>query len=72
MSLHLHSELNSALANLNLLEGKSVLFLYCDGGPDHRLTYLSVELSLICLYLKNNLVLVEQLHINHGATQLKG
>jgi len=31
---------------------KSVLFVYSDGGPDHRLTYVSVQLSLICLFLK--------------------
>ena len=30
---------------------KSVLCLYTDGGPDHRLTYLSVQVSLICLFL---------------------
>lgn len=24
-----------------------VLFIYSDGGPDHRLTYVSVQLSLI-------------------------
>lgn len=29
--------------------------VYCDGGPDHRLTYLSVQLSLISLYLRLNL-----------------
>ena len=34
---------------------KSVLFLYTDGGPDHRLTYVSVQLSLICLFLKLDL-----------------
>ena len=34
---------------------KPVLFLYSDGGPDHRLTYVSVQLSLICLFLKMNL-----------------
>ena len=34
---------------------KSVLFLYFDGGPDHRLTYLSVKLSLIALFLKLDL-----------------
>ena len=49
------TELNSALNDHTLLADKSVLFLYCDGGPDHRLTYLSVKLSLICLYLKNDL-----------------
>ncbi len=31
------------------------LFSYSDGGPDHRLTYLSVKLALISLYLKLNL-----------------
>ena len=27
-----------------------ILFLYTDGGPDHRVTYLSVQLSLICVF----------------------
>ena len=39
----------------NLPSVKPVLFIYTDGGPDHRLTYLSVKLSLVCLYLKLNL-----------------
>ena len=30
---------------------KSILFLYSDGGPDHRLTYVSVQVSLIALFL---------------------
>ncbi len=30
---------------------KPVLCLYTDGGPDHRLTYLSIQVSLICLFL---------------------
>lgn len=34
---------------------KSILFIYSDGGPDHRLTYFSVKLSLICLFLKLDL-----------------
>ena len=34
---------------------KPILFIYSDGGPDHRLTYVSVQLSLICLFLKLNL-----------------
>ena len=69
------TELNSALSELNILEGKPVLFLYCDGGPDHRLTYLSVKLSLICLFLKNDLdfsVHVELHRISHGEIQLRG
>jgi len=27
-----------------------VLFLYTDSGPDHRITYLSVKLTLIALF----------------------
>ena len=27
-----------------------MLFLYSDGGPDHRLTYLSVQISLVALF----------------------
>ena len=32
-----------------------VLFLYTDGGPDHRLTYISVQISLICFFKKLDL-----------------
>ena len=31
------------------MDGKHILALYTDGGPDHRLTYLAVKISLICL-----------------------
>ena len=34
---------------------KPVLFVYSDGGSDHRLTYLSVQISLICLFLNLDL-----------------
>ncbi|XP_019864157.1 PREDICTED: uncharacterized protein LOC109593572, partial [Amphimedon queenslandica] len=34
---------------------KPILFIYSDGGPDHRLTYISVQLSLICLFIKLDL-----------------
>ena len=30
---------------------RPILFLYSDGGPDHRVTYVSVQASLICLFL---------------------
>ena len=46
-------ELHQALESLSF--DKSVLFVYSDGGPDHRLTYVSVQLSLICLFLKLDL-----------------
>lgn len=34
---------------------KPILCLYSDGGPDHRLTYLSVKVALISLYLFHDL-----------------
>lgn len=36
------------------LHSKPILCLYTDGGPDHRLTYLSVQLSLVCLFLSGD------------------
>lgn len=29
----------------------SVLLLVSDGGPDHRLTYYSVQISLLCVFI---------------------
>ena len=55
-SSHRHvTELHEAVEERTLLAEKSLLFLYCDRGPDHRLTYLSVKLSLIFFFLKNDL-----------------
>ena len=34
---------------------RPVLFIYSDGGSDHRLTYISVQLSLISLFLRLDL-----------------
>ena len=48
-----HGELYHILQSTSF--SNSVLFLYSDGGPDHRLTYISVKLSLICLFLKLDL-----------------
>ena len=45
----------------SILQKKPVnpmLFIYTDGGPDHRLTYFSVQLSLIALFRKLNLDLL--------------
>ena len=59
-----------------ILEGegkdKDILCLYTDGGLDHRLSYLSVQLALICLFLKSNkdmVVAAKLLHITAGKTQ---
>lgn len=34
---------------------KPIMFMYTDGGPDHRSTYLAIQLSLISLFLKFDL-----------------
>jgi hypothetical protein len=37
---------------------KPILFLYTDGGPDHRITNISVKLSLISLFIALDLDLL--------------
>ena len=37
------------------LQMKPIMFMYTDGGPDHKLTYLSVPLALVLLFLKLDL-----------------
>ena len=49
------TELLDVIESKSLLSEKSMLFIYSDGGPDHRLTYLSVQLSLIAIFLKLDL-----------------
>lgn len=39
----------------SLLFSKPILFLYSDGGPDHCLAFVSVKLSMICLFLRLDL-----------------
>ena len=43
------TELNSWLHVTIEIGDKSILFLYTDGGPDHDVTYVSTQLSLIAL-----------------------
>jgi hypothetical protein len=43
------AELKGGMTSMKI--NKPILLAYTDGGPDHRLTYLSVQLSLICLWL---------------------
>ena len=47
------AELHSLLCTR--VVSKSILCIYSDGGPDHRLTYVSVQLSLIALFLNLDL-----------------
>ena len=37
---------------------KPILLVYSDGGPDHRVTYVSVKAAMIALFLKHNLDLL--------------
>ena len=50
------AELYNILNSTN--ENKPYLFLYTDGGPDHRVTYVRVQLALIALFLKLDLDLL--------------
>ena len=53
---HRHmTELVHLLKSQPSIPDKPLLFIYSDGGPDHRLTYLSVQLSLISVFLKLDL-----------------
>lgn len=52
-SLRHMTELHQVLESVSL--NKPILFIFSDGSPDHRLTYISVKLSLICLFLKLDL-----------------
>ncbi len=47
------AELHSLM--LTRMGTKSIFCVYSDGGPDHRLTYISVQLSLIALFLNLDL-----------------
>ena len=47
------SEIYNILQSVSF--NKTVLFIYSDGGCDHRLTFISVQLSLIRLFLKLDL-----------------
>ena len=52
---HHMTELVHLLKSAPSIPDKPLLFIYSDGGPDHRLTCLSVQLSLISMFLKPNL-----------------
>ena len=47
-----HSILTTKIGN------KSILFAYTDGGPDHHLTFFSVQFSLVALFLNLDLDLL--------------
>ena len=47
--------LREACAENTVTGNKSVLIIVSDGGPDHRLLYGSVQVSLLALFLRLNL-----------------
>jgi hypothetical protein len=58
------TELQHVLENKG--EKTPVLFMYTDGGPDHRVTYHSVKLSLIVLFKRLGLELLVALRTAPG------
>ena len=50
-------ELSKILAELN--SNSAILLLYTDGGPDHNVTFFSVQLGLIALFLHHDFDLLE-------------
>lgn len=48
------TELYSILKSLEE-NPKPILLIYSDGGPDHNLTFLSIQISYICLFLQLDL-----------------
>ena len=55
-ALHHATELHSML--IPKVGNKIILFVYTDGGPDHGLTFFSIQLTLIALFLNLNLDLL--------------
>jgi len=53
-----HATELSNILNMAQYIQKSILFLYCDDGRGHRLTYVSVQLLLIPLFLQLDLDLL--------------
>ena len=48
------TELHSILKSVDS-DPKPILLIYSDGGPDHNLTFLSTQISYICLFLQMDL-----------------
>ena len=48
------TELHQLVLSQNMTD-KPILCVYTDGGPDHRVTYLTVKIALVCLFLQLDL-----------------
>ena len=49
------AELSEILNSQTDVADKPILLVYSDGGHDHRITYLTTKIALICLFLHRNL-----------------
>ena len=69
------TELNKILDSSGSIN-TPILLLYSDGGPDHRLTYLTAQISYICLFVLRNLDLLCAVrtppYTTAGKIQLRG
>ena len=54
--LHVASPLLKHYSDDGLVPTKPVLVVVSDGGPDHRITYASVQVALLCLFISLMLV----------------
>ena len=60
------TELYQCLTANDRMTNRSILFIYSDGGPDHRLTYVSVQLSLIALFINLDLLIAGRTAPSHS------
>ena len=44
------TELAKVLSSQADCAAKPIVLLYSDGGPDHRITYLTTKIALICFF----------------------
>ena len=68
-SLRHATELSSIILERDLKH--PLLVMYTDGGPDHNLTFLKTQLSLICLFLNLDLDMLVAVHISHERSPVK-
>ena len=49
------AEILKVLKEAKLIDDLQVLLLYTDGGPDHNITFMTVVMALLCLFLTGDL-----------------
>ena len=64
------TELSNVLGDR--VQHKPILFVYSDGGPDHRVTYISMKLALNALFIKMDVDYLCAVRTAHTEILLKG